>query len=200
MPDRSRDADAPRGQHRHDRAKTRFFTKVSRGSRTPLTVVLGPLEDALHDGADVLAPQQRERGSLRPQHRFWTDEPGRVFVDRIGRSELTTTILDEGQVCDLVEKMLKTTGRYMDMSSPLAQPSQHAHVLHCWCGRLWSDTGCQGSTRERCHGTRRGMVVTALVSCASRSLEHPGSRPRPRGMAWTTRAALPVTLSSATAT
>ena len=48
----------------------------------------------------------------------WINEPGRVFVARHGSSELTTTILDEGQVRDLVEKMLKSTGRRVDMSSP----------------------------------------------------------------------------------
>jgi pilus assembly protein CpaF len=46
------------------------------------------------------------------------NEPGRVFVARGGRSELTTTILDEEQVRDLVERMLKTTGRRVDLSQP----------------------------------------------------------------------------------
>ncbi len=41
-----------------------------------------------------------------------------MFVARRGRSELTTTILSEGQVRDLVEKMLKTTGRRVDLSTP----------------------------------------------------------------------------------
>jgi pilus assembly protein CpaF len=41
-----------------------------------------------------------------------------VFVARRGRSELTNTILTEGQVRDLVEKMLKTTGRRIDLSTP----------------------------------------------------------------------------------
>ncbi len=45
-----------------------------------------------------------------------------------GRSELTTIILDGAQVRDLVEKMLKTTGRRIDMSSPFAQPRQHAQA------------------------------------------------------------------------
>jgi pilus assembly protein CpaF len=39
-----------------------------------------------------------------------------VFVARRGRSELTTTILDDGQVRDLVEKMLKSTGRRVDLT------------------------------------------------------------------------------------
>jgi len=49
---------------------------------------------------------------------IWINEPGRVFVAKRGRSELTTTILNDGQVRDLVEKMLKTTGRRVDLSTP----------------------------------------------------------------------------------
>lgn len=52
---------------------------------------------------------------------MWINEPGRVFVARRGRSELTTTILQETQVRDLVEKMLKATGRRVDMSSPFVE-------------------------------------------------------------------------------
>lgn len=48
----------------------------------------------------------------------WVNEPGRVFVARHGRSELTNTILTAGQVRDLVEKMLKSTGRRVDLSTP----------------------------------------------------------------------------------
>jgi pilus assembly protein CpaF len=39
-------------------------------------------------------------------------------VARHGRSELTNTILTDTQVRDIVERMLKTTGRRVDMSSP----------------------------------------------------------------------------------
>jgi pilus assembly protein CpaF len=48
----------------------------------------------------------------------WINEPGRVFVARQGRSELTTTILREREVHDLVEKMLKSSGRRVDLSTP----------------------------------------------------------------------------------
>jgi pilus assembly protein CpaF len=48
----------------------------------------------------------------------WINEPGKVFVARRGVSELTTTILTEQEVRDLVERMLKSSGRRVDLSSP----------------------------------------------------------------------------------
>ena len=49
---------------------------------------------------------------------IWVNEPGRVFVARRGRSELTTTILAPGELADLVERMLRPSGRRIDMSTP----------------------------------------------------------------------------------
>ncbi len=44
-----------------DRAKTEFFSNVSHEFRTPLTLMLGPIEDALADERSSLSPVQRNR-------------------------------------------------------------------------------------------------------------------------------------------
>ena len=49
---------------------------------------------------------------------IWINEPGRVFVARHGRSELTTVILTGDEVADLVERMLRLSGRRLDLSVP----------------------------------------------------------------------------------
>ncbi len=49
---------------------------------------------------------------------IWINEPSKVFVARGGIAELTTTILTHEEVRDLVERMLKSSGRRIDLSSP----------------------------------------------------------------------------------
>jgi pilus assembly protein CpaF len=74
-------------------------------SRAVLDAVagFGPLQPLLDDDA---------------VEEIWINEPGRVFVARHGRSELTTLILAQDQVAELVERMLRPTGRRIDLSTP----------------------------------------------------------------------------------
>ena len=54
---------------------------------------------------------------------IWINEPSKVFVARHGRPELTPTFLTEQQVHDLVERMLRSSGRRVDLSSPFVDAS-----------------------------------------------------------------------------
>ena len=49
---------------------------------------------------------------------IWINSPSQVFIARDGVAELTPTVLSEEQVRDLVEKMLKPSGRRIDLSTP----------------------------------------------------------------------------------
>jgi pilus assembly protein CpaF len=49
---------------------------------------------------------------------IWINEPTKVFIARRGMHELTTTILTADEVRDLCEKMLKSSGRRVDLSTP----------------------------------------------------------------------------------
>ena len=88
-----------------------------------LTSALPQLPDVRHAASRVydavagFGPLQRHLDDPTVEE-LWINEPGRVFIARHGRSELTNTILDAGQVRDLVEKMLKSTGRRVDLSTP----------------------------------------------------------------------------------
>ena len=73
---------------------------------------------------------------------IWINEPGKVFVARNGISELTTTILTASDVHDLVERMLKSSGRRVDLSSPFVDASlpdgSRLHVVIPDITRAWS--------------------------------------------------------------
>jgi pilus assembly protein CpaF len=61
----------------------------------------------------------------------WINEPSRVFVARAGRHELTSTILTAEQVQELVERMLKSSGRRIDLSQPFVDAMlPQGHRLH----------------------------------------------------------------------
>jgi pilus assembly protein CpaF len=92
-------------------------------SERSLSSALPPIGDPDSVARDVLdrvagyGPLQRWLDDPEVEE-IWVNEPGRVFVARRGRSELTTTILGAGQLADLVERMLRTSGRRIDMSTP----------------------------------------------------------------------------------
>lgn len=61
----------------------------------------------------------------------WINDPSRVFVARNGRHELTNLVLTKAQVDELVERMLKSSGRRIDLSSPFVDAMlPEGHRLH----------------------------------------------------------------------
>ena len=61
----------------------------------------------------------------------WINDPSRVFVAREGRHELTNLVLTREQVTELVERMLKSSGRRIDLSQPFVDAMlPEGHRLH----------------------------------------------------------------------
>lgn len=105
-------------------------------------VVVGLIDDVIGDyrdraamsalpplgDADELSRSVRDAvagfGPLQPLlddpavEEIWINEPGRVFVARHGRSELTTVVLSPDEVDELIERMLRQSGRRIDLSTP----------------------------------------------------------------------------------
>ena len=69
------------------------------------------------DAVAGFGPLQRYLDDPRIEE-IWLNAPDRVFVARNGVPELTTTILSADEVRDLVERMLRSSGRRVDLSSP----------------------------------------------------------------------------------
>ena len=63
----------------------------------------GPLQPLLDD------PEVEE---------IWINGPGRVFCARDGRHRLTNVLLSEAEIPQIVERMLRASGRRLDLSNP----------------------------------------------------------------------------------
>ena len=62
---------------------------------------------------------------------IWINDPSRVFIARRGRHELTNLMLSAAQVHELVERMLKSSGRRIDLSQPFVDAMlPEGHRLH----------------------------------------------------------------------
>jgi pilus assembly protein CpaF len=101
-----------------------------------LTGAVAPVADQAEVVAELLA-RVSGFGALQRYledptvEEIWINDPSRVFVARAGRHELTSTILDAAQVQELVERMLKSSGRRVDLSQPFVDAMlPGGHRLH----------------------------------------------------------------------
>src|SRR5215207_5337624 len=102
--------------------------EVRRYSERALGGAHAQLGDELGTARDVVAAITGF-GPLQPYfddptvEEIWINAPTRVFVARDGVSELTTLVLSDREVRELVERMLQHSGRRVDLSSPFVDAS-----------------------------------------------------------------------------
>ncbi len=101
-----------------------------------LTGVVAPVPDVDSMVGELVA-RVSGFGPLQPflddptVEEVWINDPSRVFVARNGRHELTTLVLTSAQVQELVERMLKSSGRRIDISQPFVDAMlPEGHRLH----------------------------------------------------------------------
>jgi pilus assembly protein CpaF len=101
-----------------------------------LTGAVAPVPDPLGMVGELVArvsgfgPLQRFLDDPEVEE-VWINEPSRVFVARNGCHELTNVILTRAEVQELVERMLKSSGRRIDLSQPFVDAMlPQGHRLH----------------------------------------------------------------------
>jgi pilus assembly protein CpaF len=102
-------------------AMAAYDGRALRGDVPPLTDPAAARK-AVQDAVGGLGPLQQYLDDDEVEE-IWINSPAQVFVARQGRSELTTTILTHEQVRELVEQMLRLSGRRLDLSSPFVDAS-----------------------------------------------------------------------------
>jgi len=107
-------------QYVHDEVQR--YSERALGGSVPL------LSDEDHATRQIVA-SLTGFGALQPffddaeVEEIWINAPDKVFVARGGVSELTTVTLADSDVRDLVERMLQSSGRRVDLSSPFVDAS-----------------------------------------------------------------------------
>lgn len=102
--------------------------EVRRYSERALGGAHAQLGDELGTARDVVAAITGY-GPLQPYfddpevEEIWINTPTRVFIARDGVPELTTVVLSDREVRELVERMLQHSGRRVDLSSPFVDAS-----------------------------------------------------------------------------
>ena len=102
---------------------------------------------------------------------IWINRPDAVFIARNGTAEKTEVVLGAGEVRDLVERMLQSSGRRVDLSSPFVDASlpdgSRLHVvIPDITRRDWAV-----NVRKFSQGIRDLTALVALGSLTERAAE-----------------------------
>lgn len=122
-----RDIDAARALVRE--AVADYDQRSLRGA-VPTLPDPGSVAKTLVDAISGLGPLQQYLDDPEVEE-IWINSPSQIFVARHGEPELTNVVLTEAGVNDLVEQMLKSSGRRLDLSSPFVDARlPGGHRLH----------------------------------------------------------------------
>lgn len=144
-----------------------------------LTGAVAPLVDPARVVGELVA-RVSGFGALQPYlddpdvEEIWINDPTRVFVARHGRHELTNTILTREEVLELVERMLKQSGRRLDLSSPFVDARlPQGHRLHVVLEGISSDFSAVNIRKFVVRASRLADLVElgSLTEQAARFLE-----------------------------
>ena len=108
--------------HRYVRDEVQRYSERALGGSVPL------LADESQATREIVATLTGY-GQLQPffddaeVEEIWINAPDRVFIAKGGISELTSLVLTGTEVRDLVERMLQSSGRRVDVSSPFVDAS-----------------------------------------------------------------------------
>jgi signal transduction histidine kinase len=114
-----------------DRAKTTFFSNISHEFRTPLTLMLGPIEDSLADAGDPLPAAQRDRLQLVRRNALRLERLVNTLLDfsrvQAGRMQANFTLADlPALTADLASgfrSVIESAGLAFDVRcAPLPRP------------------------------------------------------------------------------
>src|SRR5690625_655551 len=96
----------------------------ARSMQSPLPMLedLPSAQQAIFDAVAGFGPLQPLLDDPEVEE-IWINSPSQIFCARSGVTELTNISLTSQQVSDLVEKMLKTSGRRLDLSTPFVDAS-----------------------------------------------------------------------------
>ena len=107
---------------RYVREEVRRYSERALGGSLPML-----LDE--HQAAREIVASITGFGALQPFfddpdiEEIWINGPSKVFIARNGVPELTSVLLTDTEVRDLVERMLQSTGRRVDVSSPFVDAS-----------------------------------------------------------------------------
>ena len=170
-----------------DRAKTTFFSNISHEFRTPLTLMLGPIEDSLADADDPLPDAQRGRLQLVRRNALRLERLVNTLLDfsrvQAGRMQANVTFADLAALtADLASgfrSVIESAGLAFDVRcAPLPRPVRldvgmwEKIVLNLLSNAFkFTFEGAIAVTVEACDGAARVTVRDTGIGIAPEHLD-----------------------------